>query len=1077
MSDAEREEEARELKERFGPGLEALMRSRRQKRLEAESATRSKDSPVAASPMSDPDTSAAVRSDDTTPTESDNTARIAAMSPAEREQEIAKLQERFGSATIDALRQRAAKKAGASSRSSVTKPACESCKSPASGSTLNHYVAPKRTMAVEEDLSQADLKAKYFPDLPSEPDKLAWMTNPAPGSADDSAPRFDLSGRQLSARQTQDLPSDIGLHHHGASPDLAGYTLDEILHLCQSTVPSQRITMMSVLARIITAFQLDEVSDEVKYLINEKRICEHGLKMAVSGILLMSKSAGIFRAAVELFYESLGGSRWTWTDSHDTTPFQPTETHVDLAGVAWEDIVPTFGEMLDTDSLAPRTTTQILRVLRRLAALSDEHCELVTPLLPQIIRTHVVMRPWPATASSSPPSDEVLALMRDAIATSRRCAAALVDQSIVEPLLKFPLTLTWHDTPLGRELARISIDTLTGLARYGLATSIAKSGTEPLDRLRDWLKAADAPDLATSYIDLLTVWTVCATDPHKTTPEHDLTWAQVSAMGWVDDVLDLSEKYLAEARWQELSAALSFLATWLEGAEINEVERGAEDKRKVSQRLQSIDVARTLLDLGSEAGAEPRLISTTLSHVVRLHMLAGSLLSVEQSKRLVGDDHYFKDAQLGFQSLRLAQREKMVEPSTIAGLAFDLVPRLQPGSEPLALDLVDTLLRNDYAAHFPAVSILPEDGLQILRPLLHYTVLPDLTNVVGPTQPLPEYLKATSTLRPSPRAASRAKREPGLPLPVDWMFSPLNELLHSATSIALAQTPPDWDPSELDLVRATLMLTELHRIYGDLQAESSRSPSVLLLNLMKVFMLEHGQQTPTNHSETDLFRDPTISTSIASLLGHTLFTPGPSADSCVTSLEDACIAFLGPDTPFFQWYTDFVSLYESVSFGDHAFTQLLLPPLAMSYPVDYRRLFWGEHTSILRGIKLQDADIPLESAQGLDAFFSPIETDQAVLDGMIRAAARDWLRPDTFLRRVATHHLAANAWEEGSSDEDRKRVLMGVLSTCPDAFVKEIMLHSGDAGNATEAEMDRRKKVVEQATGSRGLQRLDKLGL
>jgi hypothetical protein len=424
-----------------------------------------------------------------------------------------------------------------------------------------------------------------------------------------------------------------------------------------------------------------------------------------------------------------------------------------------------------------------------------------------------------------------------------------------------------------------------------------------------------------------------------------------------------------------------------------------------------------------------------------------------------------------FNLQRLATQDSSlhVDPTTSVRIAFDTITAFQPGSEPVVLEMIDLILRADHKAHHLQLDFdsLPSDGLQILRPLLQYTVLPDLTNVVGPTVPRPDYLKATSTLRPSIPPTPNTRRDPGLPLSPSWLFSPLDELLHSASSIALAQTPPDWDPSELHLVRAILMLAQVRTASGLESAGVSRSD--LLLNLMKVFMLEHGQQTPTNQSETDLFRDPTISNSLKSLISLTLFPPttpilGPG------NLEQACISFLGPETPFFQWYTDFLALYESISFSDHAFTQLLLPPLAMTYAVDYRRLFWSEHTSILRGIRLEAKDVPLEDKRGLEVFYSPTETDQNVLDGMIRAASRGWLREGTFLYGVAVHHLAQMLWGDGNEGL-RKGMMVGVLSTCPDDFVRAVY------GSLAPGASVGRREMVEKLAGPRGIKRLEKLGL
>lgn len=922
------------------------------------------------------------------------------------------------------------------------------------------------------------MKEKYFPDLPSEPEKMAWFQSPPPSSANDSSPRFDLSGRELSATDSKDLPSNIGLHHHGSSPDLAGYTIDDILHLCQSTVSSQRITMMGVLSRIVSDYIAGKSSDVVKGLMSEKRVCEQAINLAVGAILLMSKSAGVFRAGVDLFYEALGGGQWSYLhDDEVSTPFHPTEDHVDLASVAWEDVVPTFGEMLDTDSLSPRTTNQIILVLMRLAVLSEEHCELVTPLLPDIIRTHILLRPWPATNASIPPSSGALALMGELIVSSRRCASALVDQGIIEPLLKFPLTLTWDDTALGMNLTLQTLRILASLARYGLATSIARSGSEPLDRLRQWLTFAHAPEIKSAYFDLLRNWIVCATDPHKTTPEHDLTWAQVSALGWAEDVIEMLGPIAAKKSHAKVGAmirGLGVVTAWVEGSEINGVDKGSGEKKGIVEAFKRLEIIQ---NVSKQFKDDKEGYEAIMAQFVKLNFLTGEILPEGTIKDLLDRQDTLQNPLLRYNLLRLAQREPTIvsDPALPVRIALDTITSFQPGSEPVVLDLIDLILRSDHTSQHSnlAFDSLPSDGLEILRPLLHFTVLPDLTNVVGPTTPRPDYLKATSTLRSSSPPGDNARKGPGLPLSSPWFFFPLDELLHSATSMALAQTPPDWDPSELHLVRAILILAEIRLAQDFETAKVSRSE--LLLNLMKVFMLEHGQQTPTNQSETDLFRDPIISKSLKSLISLTLSPRPPESTTSPLNLEQACLSFLGSETPFFQWYTDFLALYESISFSDHAFTQLLLPPLAMTYPVDYRRLFWSENTSILRGIRLQKDEIPLEDPRGIEVYFEPVEEDQNVLDGMIRAAARRWLREGTFLHEVAVHHLSSSLWGDGE-ESVRKGLMVGVLSTCPDEFVRAVFAHTAGAGAVVD-DSGVRREAVGKLAGPRGTQRLDKLGL
>jgi hypothetical protein len=99
MTAEEREEEVGELKARFGSGLEGLMRRRREKR-------EGRQPDIAAqAPM-------AIVTDGG---DDENTMRVAAMSEEERKEELKELEERFGSATLDALRTRALKKQGSAS--------------------------------------------------------------------------------------------------------------------------------------------------------------------------------------------------------------------------------------------------------------------------------------------------------------------------------------------------------------------------------------------------------------------------------------------------------------------------------------------------------------------------------------------------------------------------------------------------------------------------------------------------------------------------------------------------------------------------------------------------------------------------------------------------------------------------------------------------------------------------------------------------------------------------------------------------------------------------------------------------
>ncbi|XP_044715527.1 transcription factor Rba50 [Hirsutella rhossiliensis] len=111
----------------------------------------------------------------------------------------------------------------------------------------------------------ATLHEKYFPSLPADPSKLAWMA-PVPSKdspADKESPyyphpeigvsalRFDFRGRFLSPRISRSIPSTRGLHHHGEAPEAAGYTVAELARLARSAVPAQRCMAYQTLGRIL----------------------------------------------------------------------------------------------------------------------------------------------------------------------------------------------------------------------------------------------------------------------------------------------------------------------------------------------------------------------------------------------------------------------------------------------------------------------------------------------------------------------------------------------------------------------------------------------------------------------------------------------------------------------------------------------------------------------------------------------------------------------------------------------------------------------------------------------------------
>ncbi|MCJ1399303.1 hypothetical protein MMC11_002505 [Xylographa trunciseda] len=122
-----------------------------------------------------------------------------------------------------------------------------------------------------------NMHARYFPEFPVDPNKLAWMAPiPTEGSpADQDSPynpsqdtltissiRFDFRGRLIPPRLARQIPVTQGLHHHGQAPEAAGYTIPELAHLSRSSVAAQRCVAYQTLGRILYRLGRGDFGDE-----------------------------------------------------------------------------------------------------------------------------------------------------------------------------------------------------------------------------------------------------------------------------------------------------------------------------------------------------------------------------------------------------------------------------------------------------------------------------------------------------------------------------------------------------------------------------------------------------------------------------------------------------------------------------------------------------------------------------------------------------------------------------------------------------------------------------------------------
>ncbi|XP_074853131.1 RNA polymerase II-associated protein 1 isoform X2 [Carettochelys insculpta] len=97
-------------------------------------------------------------------------------------------------------------------------------------------------------------------------DKLQWIKDlPRPRqrrTKKGMQARFSLKGELIPP--DADLPTHLGLHHHGEEAERAGYSLQELFHLCRSHVIQQRTLALQVLGRIVQKAKAGEFASSLK---------------------------------------------------------------------------------------------------------------------------------------------------------------------------------------------------------------------------------------------------------------------------------------------------------------------------------------------------------------------------------------------------------------------------------------------------------------------------------------------------------------------------------------------------------------------------------------------------------------------------------------------------------------------------------------------------------------------------------------------------------------------------------------------------------------------------------------------
>jgi hypothetical protein len=953
------------------------------------------------------------------------------------------------------------------------------------------------------------IRRRHFPDAPADDPNLAWMKPAASSRAlDASALRFDLSGTPIAPSISSVLPTHLGLHHH-AEGTHAGYTLEDILLLSRSSVPAQRATMLGVLARIARRLA-SLVRGEVVDGLGQLRGTEEGLRkrFLAAGVEAMSERGSLGVRAVELLWECIVG--WD-QDMADVDLFELAEDP-DTSAISTlplDYVLPQTALAINSSSLPRESLTQLMWIVHRLAKHSNTMASSIasTPDLVSAIIRAFLLTPIPTSEASILPDPYALYFLTTLARSSRGNASALLQPA--DAFLRFVTMLPPHSpypSSLATALLVSTLQLYQAFASYGLYSHIAATASSQFSLLHEHVQSAECTSakLASTWIELLEAWIVCATNPHRTSPSHDIVWSQVVGCGWGEGVLEMSKNLgVTEAEWGVWSAIWNAGAAWLEGSRIDGVRGGEGERRRALEfvkrgfeggneisvlsnstvkfrhgldqlRAESnlIGLDKTLRDVGIHAKvvssamrlwlaclppiSDGPLVSPPFSLPFdELSQMCASVVthpiwsSVATSVRLQARWRPFSSLISAY--LRLSRRHPNTSEDLWLAQALAIASRLVPGDEEFGRQVIEEILQglkptwSSLRAQDVPPAIEGRRGLDLLKPFLVENVRQEEDIYVAPTLPTPHSLPLATTQRlPRVPANACAAMPTRLPLSREWTFSGLNHILHSGTSKVLeAASLPSWEASETDVVRATLFLVKVTRevlCRHDLRGFApTRSETVF--GCMKVFMLEHVQ--PNEDSSEDVFRDAIVCQAMTDLLAPWT-VPAPMTTNIpaeTDDLEKAAIPFLGPSTPFFQYYTDFVALYDAISFAHPLFASLLLPPTSMRYPIDYRKHLWNDYGNILGTIRT-----PVEQviAGSVAEYLWPVANDPTMIGAYLRALLNQPL--PGFVRFVAVHHVACNIWpdlrrEEQLGDDRASKLLKVVVDQGDFEVVKEVALY------------------------------------
>lgn len=785
----------------------------------------------------------------------ENYKKIAAMTPEQIQRNIKELEAMFGKDILQGLRNR-----NAPSRSSVSQEAQRSMVGSAS--------APEKPPFTDSSHSSSALELLVF--------DLQGRSLPVP-------PRNSLPGHYYHQHADRDDTNTISV-----SDD--SYSAAFLLLLSRSIIAGQRGTAINVLNKVVALHGAQaaytKVSDDHKLRLvtgevpTTEVVATHFLRAdfylqvaLISVTLLHDRPLGVRQSALRTLrvltlFGALVDNHAADANKQDNGDRSSFSRQLLDAGLLSGIANVLDGDALERVSSRDLVIEVLIQIIHNDPALADDIAQHEKGrFLHKVIQSSLKV-PWPSLGGSASanldPLPRACTLLQDIIQASRIAAQLLVSGNILDFLLRFLAVQPWDlnsghstDTETFREVSRgyeileRLLHVYIALARYGLYASLVSRAWELLSPIHRWaasrIRSGDflqqcESSVITAFYQLLAVWTICATDPHQTTPEHEITWSQVSE--WVNLSMEATEALPSNLRARRdahrhleiFAAAGEHLRAWVNGATINDpvasTKRASEITALISTLAGYPEFGGLVLDhlMSASRLAPSKICSSDGDSEGADETDAQAMDDVRETVATWGAAFHFLQfsaaTQQGFRQagLRIIEAptlslilERLSDKQRLTALSFamecclgsralparsvvlgSLLRLLRPGEEDFAQDLVCALISESENMlgfslqalnpfYLEALGLRPNQETEAKRSLVRLPVqlrpvhLKRLLSQRLPGSTRGECHEAVSEFDPVTRSALwKCPASDGLPLRPDWPLLPLDDLLRSA---------------------------------------------------------------------------------------------------------------------------------------------------------------------------------------------------------------------------------------------------------------------------------------------------------